>query len=89
MDWLGHPIVSDTMYGGKLIYPWQIEDKEPVGCVAMVKSENGTFFLEKLAVLPDKQRKGYGKNLVDHVMKKVKNLSGKNSKEKAIYIKIH
>ncbi len=29
MAWLGHPIVSDTMYGGKLVYPWQIEDKEP------------------------------------------------------------
>jgi 23S rRNA pseudouridine1911/1915/1917 synthase len=29
MTWLGHPIVSDTMYDGKLVYPWQIEDKEP------------------------------------------------------------
>ncbi len=24
-----HPIVADDMYGGKLIYPWQLQDAEP------------------------------------------------------------
>jgi len=24
-----HPIVADDMYGGKLIYPWQLQDTEP------------------------------------------------------------
>ena len=24
-----HPIVADDMYGGKLVYPWQIQDAEP------------------------------------------------------------
>ena len=24
-----HPIVADDMYGGKIVYPWQIEDREP------------------------------------------------------------
>ena len=24
-----HPIVADDMYGGKLVYPWQLEDAEP------------------------------------------------------------
>ncbi len=26
---LGHPIVADDMYGGKLVYPWQLADAEP------------------------------------------------------------
>ncbi len=26
---LGHPIVADDMYGGKPVYPWQLEDREP------------------------------------------------------------
>lgn len=25
-----HPIVADDMYGGKLVYPWQLADAEPV-----------------------------------------------------------
>lgn len=24
-----HPVVADDMYGGKVVYPWQIEDREP------------------------------------------------------------
>lgn len=29
MQYIRHPIVADDMYGGKVIYPWQIEDREP------------------------------------------------------------
>ena len=29
MQYLKHPIVADDMYGGKLVYDWQIEDTEP------------------------------------------------------------
>ena len=29
MQYLKHPIVADDMYGGKVVYPWQIEDREP------------------------------------------------------------
>jgi 23S rRNA pseudouridine1911/1915/1917 synthase len=28
MQYLKHSIVADDMYGGKMIYPWQIEDRE-------------------------------------------------------------
>jgi 23S rRNA pseudouridine1911/1915/1917 synthase len=28
MMYIKHPIVADDMYGGKVIYPWQIEDRE-------------------------------------------------------------
>jgi 23S rRNA pseudouridine1911/1915/1917 synthase len=27
--YIKHPIVADNMYGGKVIYPWQIENREP------------------------------------------------------------
>ncbi len=27
--YIKHPIVADTMYGGRLVYPWQLADTEP------------------------------------------------------------
>ncbi len=27
LAWLKHPVVADDMYGGKIVYPWQIEDR--------------------------------------------------------------
>ena len=29
LSYLKHPIVADDMYGGKLVYPWQLADAEP------------------------------------------------------------
>ncbi len=29
MAYLHHPIVADDMYGGKVVYDWQIEDRDP------------------------------------------------------------
>ena len=29
LSYLKHPIVADDMYGGKLVYPWQLTDAEP------------------------------------------------------------
>jgi 23S rRNA pseudouridine1911/1915/1917 synthase len=29
LSYLKHPIVADDLYGGKIVYPWQIEDREP------------------------------------------------------------
>ncbi|MCJ7692681.1 MAG: RluA family pseudouridine synthase, partial [Sedimentisphaerales bacterium] len=29
LSYIKHPIVADDMYGGKLIYPWQLADEEP------------------------------------------------------------
>jgi 23S rRNA pseudouridine1911/1915/1917 synthase len=29
LSYIKHPIVADDMYGGKLIYPWQLADAEP------------------------------------------------------------
>ncbi len=29
LSYTKHPIVADDMYGGKLVYPWQLQDAEP------------------------------------------------------------
>jgi 23S rRNA pseudouridine1911/1915/1917 synthase len=29
LSYIKHPIVADDMYGGKLVYPWQLADNEP------------------------------------------------------------
>jgi 23S rRNA pseudouridine1911/1915/1917 synthase len=29
LSYMKHPIVADDMYGGKLVYPWQLQDTEP------------------------------------------------------------
>jgi 23S rRNA pseudouridine1911/1915/1917 synthase len=29
LSYIKHPIVGDEMYGGKLVYPWQLADSEP------------------------------------------------------------
>jgi len=29
MQYLKHSVVADDMYGGKMVYPWQIEDRDP------------------------------------------------------------
>jgi 23S rRNA pseudouridine1911/1915/1917 synthase len=28
LAWIRHPIVADNMYGGAVVYPWQIEDRQ-------------------------------------------------------------
>ncbi len=30
LAYMKHPVVADDMYGGKLVYPWQLRDGEPV-----------------------------------------------------------
>lgn len=29
MSYIKHPIVADDMYGGKVVYPWQLQNKDP------------------------------------------------------------
>jgi 23S rRNA pseudouridine1911/1915/1917 synthase len=29
LSYIKHPVVADDMYGGKVVYPWQIENREP------------------------------------------------------------
>ncbi len=52
-------------------------DGAPVGCVAFEKANPDLCFLERLGVLPQSRRKGFGKALVDHVFAEARVLGAK------------
>ena len=52
-------------------------NNDPVGCVALEKATEDLCYLERLAVLPEKRRKGFGRSLVDHVSSRARELGAK------------
>ena len=48
-----------------------------VGCVALEKVNPDVCYLERLAVLSDKRRQGFGKALVAHALSQAKSLGAK------------
>ena len=54
------------------------EDGQPFGCVAIEKAGPDVCYLERLAVLPQHRRKGYGKALANHIFDQ----AGKNGAKK-------
>lgn len=49
----------------------------PVGCVALEKASSDICYLERLAVLEENRRQGFGRALVDHVFVEAKALGTK------------
>ena len=47
----------------------------PAGCVALEKISDDVCYLERLAVLPEERRKGFGEALVKHVLTEAKSLN--------------
>jgi len=54
------------------------KDGRPCGCVAIEKASPDVCYLQRLAVLPEHRKKGYGKALVNHIF----NQAGKNDAKK-------
>ena len=52
-------------------------DGTPVGCVALEKENSDLCYLERLGILPQSRRKGFGKALVDHVFAEARALGAK------------
>lgn len=52
-------------------------EKLQIGLVAVEKSTNEVFFLERLSVLPAYRHRGYGKRLIDYAFDFVKAQGGK------------
>jgi N-acetylglutamate synthase-like GNAT family acetyltransferase len=48
-----------------------------VGCVALEKASPDLYYLERLAVLPQYRRNGFGKALVDYVLLEAKAVGAK------------
>lgn len=44
------------------------QEGELIGCVGLEASKNALFYLERLAVLPEWRRKGFGRALVGHAL---------------------
>jgi N-acetylglutamate synthase-like GNAT family acetyltransferase len=55
-----------------VIYCILERDDRPVGCAAIENAGPEICYLERLAVLPDYRRNGYGRKLADHVLTKAK-----------------
>ncbi|MEW9124594.1 MAG: GNAT family N-acetyltransferase [Thermotaleaceae bacterium] len=53
------------------------EDQVQIGFVGVEKaSEDGTYYMEKLSVLPFFRHRGYGKVMIDFIFEHVKNCGG-------------
>lgn len=46
----------------------------PVGCVALEKADKDLCYLERLAVLPEERKNGYGKALLAHALSRARGL---------------
>ncbi|MCJ7617095.1 MAG: GNAT family N-acetyltransferase [Desulfobacterales bacterium] len=55
-----------------------LESEEGViGCAALEKADSELCYLERLAVLPEKRNRGFGKILIDHIFMQAKSLGCK------------
>jgi ribosomal protein S18 acetylase RimI-like enzyme len=52
-------------------------DELQIGFIAVEKSDDGLYFIEKLAVLPPQRHKGFGSSLVRFAMEYIRNNMGK------------
>ena len=60
------------------LYAMSLDDKF-IACIAIEKSlkEPGTFYIEKVSVIPEYRNRGYGVKMMDFAQLKIKELGGK------------
>ena len=69
--------LEESMNKGLAMYGFY-EDKKLVGCVGIEDPQkDDTFYIERLAVLPDYRHKGIGRRLMDYAFEKIKCNNGK------------
>ena len=67
-DWIRNDMERGVTY-------FAIESKNHVvGCVALEQAKPDVCYSERLAVLPDQRRRGFGKALVNHVLSEARRL---------------
>ena len=68
VDWIRRDMERGVIY-------FAVEDRnQVVGCVALEGANTDVAYLERLAVLPDHRRRGFGKALVEHALLEAKRL---------------
>jgi N-acetylglutamate synthase-like GNAT family acetyltransferase len=68
VDWIRKDMERGVTY-------FAIENRNHiVGCVALERANAEVCYLERLAVLPDQRRRGFGKSLVEHALSEAKSL---------------
>jgi len=77
-----HPSNCATAWIGKALdkgarYYIGEEGGKACGCVALERANPEVCYLERLAVLPEFRRKGFGKALVDHVLAEARALGAR------------
>lgn len=88
---LGNPEKYIIETGGNIFFVK--EDEKIIGCVALMKIEDGVFELTKMAVSPEYQGKKIGQQLMEHTLKFARNkgwdhliIFSNRKLENAIYI---
>jgi len=67
----------DSMNKGLTMYGFY-KDKRLIGCVGIEDAKkDDTFYIERLAVLPEYRHKGKGKRLMDYAFEKIRCNNGK------------
>lgn len=75
---IDEPALKEQLNNGIQLFGLSNEE-EIIGCIAIEKSKSkdGTFYIEKVSVLPKYRKKGYGCKLMDFATNKIKELGGK------------
>ncbi|MGE5398508.1 MAG: GNAT family N-acetyltransferase, partial [Chitinophagales bacterium] len=64
------------MYEKKIVMFAVMDNQKYIGFVAIERANDKTYYMEKLAVIPEYRHKGYGKAIMDFVVNHVKEKEG-------------
>ena len=73
---IGSDIIEHGLNKGLKMYGYFLEDKL-VGCIGYSYYKDQTYFIERLATLPEYRHKGIGRQLMEFAEDRIRNCNGK------------